>query len=120
VLQFPQPYRLVPGQTGVTVPLSLPGSAGSSWRVVLRLQLTTAYDADTCVHDSQLSYRVLRGDITIAIGTFPQGQATLSTGLIVVTGSDHGLRLVVTARVPEVTDAGCEYSLDPSGSTATH
>jgi hypothetical protein len=124
VVQFPKPYALVPGPSGVTIPLPdgpavRAGAGHPDWAVVLRMRLAGLSAADTCVHDSRVTYRLRRRGAVIGSGSFPQGQANLSTGPLPVGPDARDLEVVLAVTVPPITGFGCEFTLDPSGTTIT-
>jgi hypothetical protein len=121
VLQSPAPYQLPPGPPGVTVPFDL-ASTGRQHNGVLtlRLRLASTDQADACVHDAQLSYVLRDNGAVISSRSFAPGQPQITAGPLRLgdTGDGYHLALTVVATVGKV-DAGCQFTLDPSGTTVS-
>ncbi|WP_214111105.1 hypothetical protein [Acrocarpospora catenulata] len=114
VLQAPEAYRLVPGPRGVRVPLDIgPGE----WALSLRLRLAGMFQADTCVHGSRAAYQVRRQGAVLHRGTFERGRAELTTPPLPLGTGPGRVEIVLVVTVPPLTGDGCEFLLDPTGTT---
>lgn len=120
VFQFPVPYALAPGSPGTMVPLNFADTSHmESWVLTLRLRLASAMTADTCVHDSQLTYKLLDNGLVIDSGSLPRGLSEITAGplRVGVIGSGHRLELIVAVAVGKL-ERGCQFTIDPSGTSA--
>jgi hypothetical protein len=119
VFQFPV-SRLLPGPPGVTVRLDLPSSSHhADWMFTIRLRLVSAVQVDACVHDSQLTYTLRRDGTVVASGRPAPGQPQITAGPLRVAGiggGGHVLYLTVGVVVSPLVD--CQFTLDPSGTSA--
>jgi hypothetical protein len=120
VFQFPVPYALAPGSSGTMVPLNLADTSHKeNWALTLRLRLASATTADACVHDSQLTYKLLDNSLVIDSGSLPRGLSQITAGplRVGVIGSGHRLELIVAVAIGKL-DHGCQFTIDPSGTSA--
>lgn len=120
VFQFPVPYALAPGSPGTMVPLNLADTSHKeNWVLTLRLRLASAIAADACIHDSQLTYKLLDNGLVIDSGPLPHGLSQITAGPLRVSAIDsgHRLQLIVAVAIGKL-DRGCQFTIDPSGTSA--